>query len=82
MLGTLLHFVSYGLQYVLIKQCQNTLPELLGRLIIVNFNHSGCDTNNDYFIVGAAESMIKGLESREPYVKTELSLETIKSNNK
>ncbi|MCK4842845.1 MAG: hypothetical protein KAT04_13365 [Methylococcales bacterium] len=31
-----LHFVSYGLQYVLIKECQNTLPELLGRLIIAS----------------------------------------------
>ncbi|MCK4841206.1 MAG: hypothetical protein KAT04_04910 [Methylococcales bacterium] len=28
-----LHFVSYGLQYALIKERQNTLPELLGRLI-------------------------------------------------
>ncbi|MCK4840459.1 MAG: hypothetical protein KAT04_01100, partial [Methylococcales bacterium] len=27
------HFVSYGLHYVLIKGCQNTLPEFLGRLI-------------------------------------------------
>ncbi|MCK4840403.1 MAG: hypothetical protein KAT04_00810, partial [Methylococcales bacterium] len=36
-----LHFVSYGLQYVLIKECRNTLPELLGRLI-----HASIALNN------------------------------------